>query len=137
MLETMSAAPLTRPLLLLGSSEIAMAFEHEQKMALRILEGIEQGSRSASDSFTLLDEADPTLVYFIFTWLRERYPASHPASEAVVGRLVEVCDKYPAITRKVKEGASDPVVTWFEDAYAYRDLDARAFVALIVEKLEG
>ena len=51
-----------------------MAFEHEQKVALRILEGIEQGSRSASDSFSLLEDADPTLVYFIFTWLRERYP---------------------------------------------------------------
>jgi hypothetical protein len=114
-----------------------MTFEHEQNEALRILDGIEQGSRSAPNSFTLLEEADPTLVYFIFAWLRERYPATHPASDAVLGRLAEICEKYPSMTRKVKEGASDPVVTWFEDAYAYRDLDSREFVALIVEKLEG
>lgn len=114
-----------------------MAFEHEQKQALRILEGIEQGSMSASESHTLLEDADPTLVYFIFTWLRERYPASHPASEGVLGRLAEIVGKYPAVTRQVKSGQSDAVVTWFEDAYAYRDLDAREFIALIVEKLEG
>ena len=114
-----------------------MPFEHEQQQALRILEGIEQGSMSAAESFNLIEDADPTLVYFIFTWLRARYPAHHPAAEAVVGRLVEICNKYPSVARMVKTGESDSVVTWFEDAYAYRDLDARAFVALIVEKLEG
>ncbi len=114
-----------------------MAFEHEQKQALRILEGIEHGSMSAPESFNLLDDADPTLVYFIFTWLREHYHASHPAAEGVIGRLVAICDKYPAITRKAKGGGSDPVVTWFEDAYTYRDVGSREFVALIVEKLEG
>lgn len=114
-----------------------MAFEHEKSQALRILEGIEQGSMSAAESFQLLEEADPALVYFILTWLRKRYSANHPAAEGVIGRIVELCGRYPAVTRQAKEGASDSVVTWFEDAYAYRNLDSHEFVDLIVEKLEG
>jgi hypothetical protein len=114
-----------------------MAFEHEKNQALRILEGIEQGSMSAAESFGLLEEADPTLVYFILTWLRKQYSANHPAAEGVIGRVVEICGRYPAVTRQAKAGEADSVVTWFEDAYAYRDLDSRTFVALVVEKLEG
>lgn len=114
-----------------------MAFEHEQRQAMRILEGIEQGSMSAPQSFNVLEHADPTLIYFIFTWLRERYPASHPAAEAVLGRLSAICSKYPAIAKRAKEGQTDGIVAWFEDAYTYRDFDAREFVSLVVEKLEG
>jgi hypothetical protein len=114
-----------------------MAFEHEQQQALRILEGLEQGSMSIPDSFTAIEDADATLVYFIVTWLREHYPAANPASDGVLGRLAELCDKYPAVTRMVKTGAGDSVVTWFEDAYTYRDLGSREFIALVVDKLES
>ncbi len=114
-----------------------MAFEFEQQQALRILEGIELGKMSATESHALLRDADPTLVYFIFTWLRERYHAGQPASEAVMGRVVDICGAHPDVTQQMKLGQSDPVVEWFEDAYAYRDLDARAFIELVVEKLEG
>jgi hypothetical protein len=113
-----------------------MPFEHEQRQAMRILDGIEQGSMSSAQLYNIIDPADPTLVYFIFTWLRERY-ANHAAAEGVVGRLVTICDKYPSVSRQVKAGESDSVVTWFEDGYTYRDLEAREFVALIIEKLEG
>ncbi|MCH9687253.1 MAG: hypothetical protein K0V04_37815 [Deltaproteobacteria bacterium] len=113
-----------------------MAFEHEQAQALRILEGIEQGSMTAAQSYGLIEDADPTLIYLIFTWLRKRY-RKHEAAEAVVGRVLEILSLYPAVTRKVKEGEDDPVVAWFEDAYSYRNLDGPAFIALIVEKLEG
>lgn len=114
-----------------------MAFEHEKRQALRILDGIEQGSMSAADSFGIIDDADPTLVYFIFTWLRSHYPPSHPASEAVIGRLVDICDRYPAVTQQVKAGEADLVVAWFEETHSYRDLEAREFVEIVVEKLEG
>lgn len=114
-----------------------MAFEHEQRQALRILEGIEQGSMNAAESYNVTEDADPALIHFIFNWLRAHYPASHPAGDAVMGRLAALCAAYPAIARKAKAGATDSVVAWFEDAYAYRELDAKAFVALIVEKLEG
>jgi hypothetical protein len=113
-----------------------VAFEHEQRQALHMLEGIENGTMNARESYDLLMEADPTLVHFIVTWLRERY-ANHPAAEGVIGRLVTLCNEFPAIPKRAKSGASDPIVAWFEDDYAYRDFDARSFIALVVEKLEG
>lgn len=113
-----------------------MAFDLEKRQALRILEGIEQGSSSAAESFQLIDDADPTLVYFIFTWLRERY-AKHPAAEGVIGRIVEICSEHPSVTRQVEAGKTDAVVTWFEETYRYRELDSKEFVDIVVEKLEG
>jgi len=113
-----------------------MAFEQEQRAALRILEGIEEGTMSSADSFTLVDEADPALVYLIFTWIRHRY-AEHVNSDAVIGRLVAISDRYPSVKTKMKEGQADPVVEWFEDAYSYKSLGSNEFIALIVEKLEG
>jgi len=113
-----------------------MEFEREQREALKILESIEDGSMRAAESFQLIEHADPTLVYFIVTWLQKRY-AGHPAAEGVLGRLGELCSTYPAVTELAKEGQADPVVEWFEDAYEYRDLGSREFIALIVEKLEG
>jgi len=114
-----------------------MAFEYEQQQALRILEGIELGTMGTAESYGLLRDADPTLVYFILTWLRERYRPGQPAAEAITGRVVEICRAHPDVTQQFKNGQSDPVVSWFEDAYTYRDLDARGFIALVVEKLEG
>lgn len=114
-----------------------MAFEHEQRQARRILDGIEQGSMTAAQSSQAIEGADPTLVYFIFSWLRSHYGPNNPAAEGVIGRLVEVCKQYPAVARMAKEGEADSLVAWFEDAYAYRDLDATAFIELVVEKLEG
>lgn len=90
---------------------------------------------SAPDSFALVDDADPALVYLIFTWIRKRY-ADHPNSDAVIGRMVAISDR-PSVAQKMKEGQADPVVEWFEDSYSYRDLDKPKFIELIVEKLEG
>lgn len=102
-----------------------------------MLEGLENGTLDVSTSAQLIDEADPALVYLIFTWLRKRYGGDHPAAEGVIGRLVELSNRPGSVKAKVAEGKADPVVAWFEDSYAYRDLDARAFIALVVEKLEG
>src|SRR2546423_9486495 len=112
-----------------------MAFEQEQRAALRILEGIEEGTMSAADSLALVENADPALVYLIFTWLRKRY-ADHPNSDAVIGRLVAISNK-GTVPKKMKEGQADPVVDWFEDAYSYRELDSKEFIDLIVDKLES
>ncbi len=114
-----------------------MSFEHEKRQALHILSGIENGSMSASASFGLLRDADPTLVYFIFTWLRSYYHPRHPAAEGVLGRVVALLSAHPQIKSLITEGKRDALVEWFEDAYEYRDFDARAFIDLIVEKLEG
>ena len=113
-----------------------MAYEQEQRAALRILEGIENGTMTTSESFSLVDEADPVLVYLLFTWLRKRY-ANDVNADAVIGRLVAISDRYPSVSEKMKEGQADPVVEWFEDGYSYRDLGSKEFVALIVDKLES
>ncbi len=113
-----------------------MAFTHENQRALRILESIEQGSASAAESYRLIEDADPTLVYFIFTWLRKHY-AEHPAAEGVIGRLVELATKYPALTRQLEIGKADAVVTWFEETHRYREFESREFIEVIVDKLEG
>src|SRR5882724_1603875 len=101
-----------------------MEFEQQTKAALRILEGIESGTMSTSDSFQLVDDADPALVYLIFTWLRHRYGPSDPASEAVLGRLVAV-SKLGGVAAKMKSGETDPVVEWFEEEHSYRDMGSR------------
>jgi hypothetical protein len=112
-----------------------MAFEQQTRAALRILEGIEEGTRSATDSLALVEAADPALVYLIFTWLRKRY-ADHPNSDAVIGRVVAVSSR-GSTARIMKQGQADPVVEWFEDSYSYRTLDKNAFIELVIEKLEG
>lgn len=114
-----------------------MAFEHEQQQAARILAAIEDGLMSTAEAHNLIRDADPTLVYFIFSWLREHYHRGHPAADAVLGRLAKICTDYPDIPRMVETGGADSVVAWFEDAYSYRELDAGAFIELVVEKLEG
>lgn len=114
---------------------ITVALEQEQRAALRILEGIEEGAMSTSDALELVEAADPALVYLIFTWLRKRY-ADHANSDAVIGRLVAVSSR-GSVARKMKEGQADPVVQWFEDSYSYRELGAPEFIELVIEKLEG
>jgi hypothetical protein len=112
-----------------------MALEQEQRAALRILEGIEEGTMSAADSFALVEDADPALIYLIFTWLRKRY-ADHTNSDAVIGRLVEVSNR-GSVPAKMKEGQADPVSRWFEETYSYKELGSKEFIELIIEKLEG
>jgi len=114
-----------------------MAFEREQREALQLLEGIENGTLNAANAGSIIDEADPALVYLIFTWLRKQYGGDHPAAEGVIGRLVEITSRYSSVKAKMNEGRADPVVAWFEEGHAYRDFVASDFVALVVEKLEG
>ena len=112
-----------------------MAYDHAKRAALQILESVENGNMSPAESFALVENADPALVYLIFTWLRKRY-ADHPNSDAVIGRLVAISNK-GTVPKKMKEGQADPVVEWFEDAYSYRELDSKEFIDLIVDKLES
>ena len=90
---------------------------------------------SATDTFALVEDADPALIYLIFTWLRKRY-ADHRNSDAVIGRLVAISDR-GSVPTKMKEGQADLVVQWFEESYSYRDLGAKEFIELIIGKLEG
>ncbi|HEX4417081.1 MAG TPA: hypothetical protein VH165_04235 [Kofleriaceae bacterium] len=112
-----------------------MALEQEQRAAMRILDSIEGGMMSANELFSLVDDADPALLYLIVTWLRKHY-ADHVNADAIGGRLVELSSK-ASIAVKMKEGQADPVVQWFEENYSYRKLEKPEFIELIIEKLEG
>ena len=85
----------------------------------------------------LTSEADPAFVYLMFAWLRARYHSGHPASDGVLGRIVEVCTKSPTVVRSLRSGEADPISEWFEETYEVRDLDRDAFIDVVVEKLEG
>lgn len=113
-----------------------MAYELEQREARYMLEAIEMGSTSTDDCFALIRDADPTLVYFLLTWLRSRY-ANHPAAEGVIGRIVELVHAYPQTTQIMKKGEQDTLVQWFEETYEYRDLDKEDFIRIVIEKLES
>ena len=114
-----------------------MAFDREKQDARRLITAIDDGTHGASDIFFMVREADPTLVYFVFAWLRANYPPSHPAAQAVLGRLAELCSRYPDAAKRAQGGGDDPIVEWFEDAYSYRDFARSEFIDLVVEKLEG
>lgn len=113
-----------------------MAFEFEQREAMHLLQSIEMGRTRPEDIFPLVEAADPTLVYFLVTWLRNHY-AGHSAAEAVYGRIAELCQRYPKTTQILAKGKRDALVDWFEESHEYRDFDAEGFVAIVVEKLEG
>lgn len=113
-----------------------MSFEEEKEAALGMLRGIELGEATADESYERLNEADATLVFFLFKWLRKRY-RDHDSGPVVMARLNEVRNNYRSLTRKAKAGEDDPVVGWFEGTYAYQDLEAEEFIDIIVEKLEG
>jgi len=103
--------------------------------AQRILEGIEEGKLSAADSQTVVEEADPALVYLLFTWLRKHYK-DHPNADAVIGRFVDVSNR-GQIAKQMNEGKADPVSRWFEEGYSYKDYNAQEFIDLVVDKLES
>jgi len=114
-----------------------MAFAHEQREALHLLHGIENGTMKSAEVARVIAEADPALVYLILTWLRSRYGGDHPAAEGVLGRLVELTSQHSAVKTKMREGQTDSIVAWFEEEHSYRDFSDVAFITLIVEKLES
>jgi len=102
-----------------------------------MLQGIELGTMTPEESFELLDAADPTLVHFIFKWLRKHYHRDHEMADEVRARLKEVMNGYRSLTRKAKEGEADAIVDWFEGNHKYRELSAEEFIDLVVDKLES
>lgn len=114
-----------------------MEFASEKRHAAQLLAAVEEGGVSIDDITPLYEEADPALLYLLVTWLRRHYPASHPAAEGVLGRLVAVLGASAKIGRRLKVGEKDPIVDWFEETYDYREFPGPEFISLIVDKLEG
>lgn len=114
-----------------------MSFAQEKREARRLIAAIEDARLNTRETFNLVTDADPALVHFVFAWLRAWYPASHPAADAVLGRLADLCTEFPKAARLAREGGADPIVAWFTEEHDYRDFRADEFVELVVEKLEG
>jgi len=114
-----------------------MAFEHEKQTAQRILSGLQDARLTTSQTASLVAEADPALVYFLFAWLRARYPSHHPDSDGVLGRLGALCTEFPSAAKRAHKGQADSIVAWFEEGHSYRDYTGAAFIELVVDKLES
>lgn len=111
----------------------------DKHQALRLLTGLENGGMSAADAFGLAERLDPVLVYLIVRYLRESYPASDPAAQSVLERVLALTSYDPAIVRKCRDGEKDSVSQWFAADHSFRSFRGRPseFLDVIVEKLEG
>ena len=114
-----------------------MSFAPEIRAATHLLAVVENGSHSTTQMRLLYEDADPALIYLLFSWLRAHYPPSHSAYDGVIGRIAALCGSSSVVARKVREGERDGIVAWFEETYSYRELRRETFIPLIVEKLEG
>ena len=114
-----------------------MSFAPEIRAAAHLLAVVEDGSHSTTRICHLYEDADPALVYLIFSWLRAHYPPSHSAYDGGIGRSAAACAASSTVARKVKAGESDAIVAWFEESYEYRDLHRDDFIPIIIEQLEG
>jgi hypothetical protein len=116
-----------------------MSGNFEVREGLRLLAGLENGSLTSADAYTIAEQRDPVLLYFILRYLREKYPAGKPSSQGVLQRVVELTSTYDDIVKKAKVGEHDSMREWFDDAYAMRDYFDRSeeLVEMIVDKLES
>jgi hypothetical protein len=111
----------------------------ERQDAGRLLDGIENGSLTPTDAAMLAERIDPVLVYAIVSLLRAIHPASDPAAQAVLERVVKLTTASPAVIRKHRDGEEDPISRWFESEYNYRDFRGRGteMIELLVDKIES
>lgn len=114
-----------------------MAFESEKREAARLLAALEDARLSTADTRHLAEAADPALVYLIFGWLRAWYPSHHSAHEGVMARILALCQASSRTAKVARSGGDDAIVAWFEETYAYRELDRETFISTVVDKLEG
>ncbi|TPV96907.1 MAG: hypothetical protein B7733_02350 [Myxococcales bacterium FL481] len=119
------------------SVEFSGEFADEKRAAFEALCGIVTGAAAPEESYAQLDPADPTLVYFIFKWIKKYYHRDHPDNAVVRSNLSAVTNQYRSLTRKAKDGENDPIVEWFEGTYRYREMSAGELIDVVVEKLEG
>jgi hypothetical protein len=110
----------------------------ERQEALRLLDGLENGGMSTADAAVIAEDIDHVLVYAIVSYLRAVYPASDPAANSVLERVVQLTSGSPKVVRKHKEGEEDPVSRWLESEHDYTSFRGRGpeLIDLIVDKLE-
>ncbi len=111
----------------------------DRNQMLRVIEGIEAGTLSASDAYNVLKDRDPVLVYFTIRYLKDKFGGSQPQSLPVQQRLVELTSTYDDLRSMFKKGESDILRQWFDDSHTVREFsrEPETFVDLIIEKFEG
>lgn len=114
-------------------------YDHEKRDALRLLQGLENGTMSGADAFAITETTDPVIIFFVFRFLREKYPPGSADSSGVMGRLLELSSTYPEVVRKAKEGEQDVICEWFNETYDLREffVEEENLFDLLVEKLNG
>ena len=70
----------------------------------RYLHGLEHGSLDTADCYAIADKLDPIVSHFVIKYLRQLYSATDPASQGVLGRIVELTSSYPEIVKACQEG---------------------------------
>jgi hypothetical protein len=116
-----------------------MPTNDERRDANRLLRGLENGGLSPADAVILAEGLDPVLIYVIVSFLRAVHPASDPAANPILQRVVALSSGSAALVRKHKEGASDPISRWFENEHSYGSFRGRGsqMIDRIVDKLES
>lgn len=111
----------------------------DKRTASRLLAGLENGGMAATDAAWIAQNLDPVLLHLIVTFLRECYPASDPAANSVLDRLVQLTAAYPTLVEKCKEGEQDSVSAWIESEHELREFKGRGaeLIAIVVDKLES
>lgn len=111
----------------------------EANSAMWVLNGIENGTCSSADAYKSACDLDPVYLCFIFRFLRDKYPPSHPQATGVVERMVELTSTYADLVKKAQEGEKDPITQWFNDAYSMRDFlaDPEKLIEIISDKIES
>ncbi len=116
-----------------------MSESHIIRDAHRLLMGLENGSVNSADAYNIALDLDPVLLFWIFRFLRDKYPASNQSSQGVLSRLLDLTRTYPELVQKAKSGEDDMISEWFEETFATSDFytDSLGMVTQLVEKLEG
>jgi hypothetical protein len=116
-----------------------MEFEYEKSLAVRLLTGLEKGDLPLSDVYRLAEKCPAVTVYFVVRFLREKYSANPAAGAGVLTRIAELGKTYVDVAKMMKEGESDSLREWFDDAFEMRQFYTKPdeFVHMIVEKVEG
>ena len=111
----------------------------EKQEAMRLLAGLENGSLPPDDARILAEDLDPVFIYVIVSYLRAVYPASDPAANSVLDRVVQLTTSGPIVLNKHREGEKDPVTVWVESDHPYDQYRGRGadLLELIAEKLDS
>lgn len=118
---------------------MASEFQRQIDDTVYALEGLEQGDIAIVDIYNRIKDYDPVVIYFLFRFLREKYPSTNPSASGVMSRMLELTSTYSDLVKKAQAGEKDVLREWFDEGYSMREFfpQPEEFFALLYEKLEG